>query len=87
METVTRQSLRQRHLLLDLRNGLGRVEPLGTDSGTVHDGMTTIQTHRVVHLRFTFRFVLVARVGEPTERLQQDGRTQVLLRIPPIRRT
>ena len=77
---------RKGELLLDLGNGLGRIEPLRTDPGAVHDGVAPIDAHRVIQLRFALLLLLVARVGQPPECLQKNGRTQVLFRVPPVRR-
>ena len=76
----------KRHLPLDLGDGQARVEALGACPGAVEDGVATIQAHRVVEGVLALRRALVARVDEPTVRLQQDGGAEVLLRVPPVRR-
>ena len=85
-QTSASRRSRKGKLLLDLGDGLGRIEPLRTDPGAVHDGVAPIDAHRVIQLRFTLLLLLVARVGQPPESLQKDGRTQVLFRVPPVRR-
>lgn len=76
----------KRHLLLDLGNGQTRVEPLGARPRAVENRVAAVQAHRVVEGVLALLVALVARVDEPAVRLQQDGRAQVLLRVPPVRR-
>ncbi len=78
---------RKGHFLLDFGDGLGRVQALGTYACAVHDGVAAVQAHGVVERRLALLLALVARVGQPAEGLQQHGRAQVLLRVPPVRRT
>lgn len=74
-------------LLLDLGNSKARVQTLRTGSGTVHDGMTSVQGHGVLqHLLSDLRG-LVSRVNQPSVGLHQHSRTQVLLLVPPVGRT
>lgn len=76
----------KRHLLLDLGNGQARVEPLGARPRAVENRVAAVQAHRVVEGVLALLVALVARVDEPAVRLQQDGRAEVLLRVPPVRR-
>ena len=46
--------------------------------------MAAVQAHGVVEGGLALALALVARVGEPPVRLQQDGGAQVLLRVPPV---
>ncbi len=79
------ESASKRHVLLDLLDGLGRIQALGTRPRAVEDGVTPVQTHAVVEHLLSLRVALVARVVEPAVGLQQDGWTEVLLAIPPVR--
>lgn len=74
------------HLLLDLGNGAARVQALGTCPGAVENGVAPVQTHGVLEVLLALGLFLVTRVGQPAVRLQQNGRTQVLLRVPPVGR-
>lgn len=73
------------HILLDLLDRLGRVQALGTRSRAVEDGVASVQAHAVVEHLASLGVALVAGVVEPAVRLQEDGRTQVLLAVPPVR--
>lgn len=48
--------------------------------------MAPVQAHRVVEGGLALGLALVAGVGEPAVRLQEDGGAQVLLGVPPVRR-
>lgn len=74
------------HLLLDLGDRLTRVETLGAGSGAVENGVATVQAHRVLEVVLALGCALITRVGEPSVRLEQDGGSEVLLRVPPVRR-
>ena len=75
---------RKRHLLLDLRDRLARVQALGADAGAVEDGVASVQTHAVVQHGFALGLVLVAGVGEPAVGCQQDGGAEVFFAVPPV---
>lgn len=76
-----------RHELLDLGNGQARVQALGTSLGAVHDGVATVDGEVVLKFGQSFVAELVARVNDPSVGLQEDGRAQVLVRVPPVRGT
>ena len=46
--------------------------------------MAPVQTHAVVEHLFPLRLVLVARVGEPAEGLEEDGGAEVFFAVPPV---
>lgn len=71
-------------LLLDLRNRQTWVQSLGTRPRTVHNGVATVDAHGVIERSLALQLLLVTRVGEPAVRLEQDGRAEVLLRVPPV---
>ena len=75
------------HVLLDLRDGLGRVQTLGTRSGAIQDRVTAVQTHAVLQHLLALRMALVAGIVQPAERLEQDGRAKVFFAVPPVRWT
>jgi hypothetical protein len=83
--TVASSLMRQ--LFLDLGNGLARVQVFGTDLGTVHNGMTTVQFEGIIEFGQTLAGAGVARVLDPSVGLHQDGRAQVLVGRPPVGRT
>ena len=74
------------HLLLNLRNGLARVQTLGAGACAVENGVATVQAHAVLEVGLALGLALVARVGEPAVALQQDRGAEVLFRVPPVRR-
>jgi hypothetical protein len=71
-------------LLLDLGNGLSRVETLGAGTCAVEDGVAAVQAHAVLQVLLALSRALVTRVDEPAVRLQQDSGAEVLLRVPPV---
>ncbi len=73
------------HLLLNLGNGLARVQALGTGTRAVENSVAAVQAHVVLEVGLAFALALVARVGQPAVALQQDRGAQVLLRVPPVR--
>lgn len=60
---------------------------LGTDLGAVHDGVATVQLEGIVELGQTFLGVIVAAVLDPPIGLHEDRRAEVLVGVPPVRRT
>ncbi len=48
--------------------------------------MATIQTHTIIQRRLPLLLLLVPRIRQPSVALQQHCGTQILLRIPPVRR-
>jgi hypothetical protein len=56
-------------LLLDLSNRLGRIQVLGTDLGTVHNGVTTIQLEGIIDVGKPLGRLHITRVLNPTVRL------------------
>ena len=75
------------HFLLDVLNGLCRVQVFGTCVGAVHDCVTSIQLECVVELCESFHGFAVAAVADPSIRLHEHGRSEILIAVPPIRRT
>ena len=76
--------LGESHGLLELCNGESRVETLGTCPGAVQDGVAAVQRHGVVESVLAGGGSLVTRVGDPAVGLEEDGGTEVLLRVPPV---
>jgi len=72
--------------LLDLSNSPSGVQALGASPRAVEDGVATVDAHAVIKSMLTLGGLLVTRIGQPTVRLKQDGRTEVLLAVPPVRR-
>lgn len=77
-------ALSESHGLLELSNGKSRVQALRTCPGAVQDGVATVQRHGVVEGVLAGGSSLVTRVGNPAVRLEEDGGTEVLLRVPPV---
>lgn len=77
-------SLGESHGLLELGDGEGRVETLGTCPGAVQDGVATVQRHGVVESVLASGGSLVTRVGDPAVGLEEDGGSEVLLGVPPV---
>ena len=48
--------------------------------------MATVQAHRVLQVDLALGGALVTGIGQPAVGLEQDGGTEILLRVPPVRR-
>jgi len=75
------------HHVLDLADGLGRVQTLRTYVNTVHDGVATEQAIRILKVIEALVGCLITRIGDETVSSQQTGRPDELVRVPPERRT
>lgn len=75
------------HLFLDFGNGTAWVQALWTRSGTVHDSVTSVQGHGVLQHLLSDLTSFVSGVNQPSVGLHQHSWTQVLLLVPPVRRT
>src|SRR6185369_10963960 len=73
------------HQLLDLADRLGRVQVLRADVDAVHDAVAAEQAVRVFEIVQARRGFLVARVGDEAVGLQQAGRANEFVRVPPER--
>src|SRR5262245_55958703 len=78
--------LPRHHQLLDLGDGLSRIEMLGAGIGAVHDGMAAIEPERILEIVEALAGRLIAAVGDPAIGLQQRGGTEIALAVPPIAR-
>ena len=74
------------HLQLELGDGFRRVEALRARLGAVHDGVAAIEPERVFEVVEPFAGGLIAGILDPARRLQQRGRPQEPLAVPPIAR-
>src|SRR5207248_5866007 len=74
------------HLELELRDGFGRVEALRAGLCAVHDGVAAIEPERILEIVEPLASRLVARIGDPAVGLEQCGRAEVTLAVPPIAR-
>ncbi len=72
--------------LLGFGNCLCRVEALGTGVRAIHDRVATIETESIFQLVQTLTGHLVTAIGKPAVSLEEDGRAQKLVAVPPIRR-
>eukprot|EP00451_Oxyrrhis_marina_P049425 CAMPEP_0204468360 /NCGR_PEP_ID=MMETSP0471-20130131/10450_1 /ASSEMBLY_ACC=CAM_ASM_000602 /TAXON_ID=2969 /ORGANISM="Oxyrrhis marina" /LENGTH=586 /DNA_ID=CAMNT_0051470169 /DNA_START=118 /DNA_END=1878 /DNA_ORIENTATION=- len=72
--------------LLEDCNGFSRVQTLGAAVGAVHDAVAPVQLHGVVNPGQALLGELVTGIRHPPVRLHEHGRTQVVLRVPPVRR-
>ena len=63
---------------------LAGIQALRAGPRAVHDGVAAVQLERVFQVVQALAGVLVARVGDPAVGLQQDGRAQVLVAVPPV---
>ena len=74
------------HHLLDLGDGLGRVEALRAGVGAVHDRVAAIEPERIVQVVEALAGGLVAAVDEPAIGLEQRRRAEEAVAVPPVAR-
>jgi hypothetical protein len=79
-------SLGKGHGLLELGNGQSRIEALGTCPRAVENGVAAVQRHGVVESVLASGGSLVTRIGNPAVGLEEDGGSEIFLRVPPVRR-
>lgn len=73
--------------LLNLRNRTSRVQALGASSRAVEDSVAAVHAHAVIQSVLSLGGVLVTRVGQPAVGLEENGRAEILLAVPPVRGT
>src|SRR5689334_14733266 len=83
---MTKSHLPFDQLQLELGDRLGGIETLRTGLGAVHDGVAAIEPERILEIVEALSGGLVAGVGDPARGLQQRGRTEEALAVPPIAR-
>src|SRR5438128_11013207 len=74
------------HHSLGIGNRPRRVEPFRAGLGAVHDRVAAIEPERVLEPVEALAGALISAVSEPTIRLQQDGRTEIAVLVPPVAR-
>src|SRR6202158_4288824 len=74
------------HLQLEFGNGLGGIEALRASLNAVHDGMTTIEPEWILEIVEPLAGGFIAAVLDPAVRLQQCGRAEITIAVPPIAR-
>src|SRR5208283_1445223 len=74
------------HHFLGVSDRARRVEALRTGPGAVHDRVTAIEAERIFEPVQALASALIAAVGKPAVRLQQDRRAEILILVPPIAR-
>src|SRR5271170_2448288 len=71
---------------LDVGDRLRRIEVFWAGLGAIHDGVAAVQPERVFQIVEALAGRLVARIHDPALRLQQRGRAEEAVGIPPIAR-
>ena len=72
------------HHVLDIGNRLGRVQALWANLRAVHNGVAAIELERVFKVIEAFACAFVAAVDQPAIGLQERGRPEIFVTIPPI---
>jgi len=72
--------------VLEVDDGLGGVETLRAAGCAVHNSVASVEFHGVIQPGKTIVCHVITRVDDPAVCLLQDGRSEVVLRVPPIRR-
>lgn len=77
--------LGESHALLDLSNRQRGIQALGACPRAVENSVASVQAHAVVEGVLALGLPLVTRIGDPAVRLEENGRSKVLLLVPPVR--
>ena len=72
--------------VLQLVDRATRVEVLGASLGAVHDSMATVELVGIIQALQTLLRHLITGIGNPAVSLLENGRTEVLIRVPPVGR-
>ena len=72
--------------MLQLVDRSTRIQILGAGMRAVHNRMASIQLVRIVQTLQSLLRHLITGIGDPSVRLLQNRRTQVLISVPPVRR-
>ena len=72
--------------VLQLVDRATRVEVLRASLGAVHDSMATIELVGIIQTLQTLLRHLITGIGNPAVSLLENGRTEVLIRVPPVGR-
>ena len=72
--------------MLQLVDRSSRIEILGASMRAVHNRMASIQLVRIVQTLQSLLRHLITRIGDPSVRLLQNRRAQILIAVPPVRR-
>ena len=72
--------------MLQLVDRSTRIQILGASMRAVHNRMAAIQLVRIVQTLQSLLRHLITGIGDPSVRLLQNRRTQVLISVPPVRR-
>lgn len=75
------------HHLLNLCNSTGRVQTLRASPRAVENSVATVHAHAVIQRVLTLGGLLITGIGQPAVGLEEDGGTEVLLAVPPVRGT
>ena len=76
-----------RQTLLDIGNRFRWIQILGANLGTVHNSVASVQLEGIVKLGEALLRRSISAILDPSVRLHQNGRPQVLVGIPPVGRT
>jgi hypothetical protein len=69
---------------LDFCDSLAGIESLWTSAGAVQNGVAPIKAERIFKSIESPASRFVAAVGQPAPRLQEDGRSQEAIAVPPV---
>ena len=72
------------HVLLDLSNGLTRVQVLGASPGAVHNGVASVKREGVLELLSSLLTKVITGISHPSVSLHENGRSKVLILVPPV---
>src|SRR5690349_21257052 len=74
------------HHSLGIGNRPRRIEPFRAGLRAVHDGVAAIEAERILEPIKALSGALIAAVGKPAIRLQQDRRAEIAVLVPPVAR-
>lgn len=74
------------HQLLHLSNCCRRIQSLGAGLGAVHDGVAAVERPLITQLTQPLLLKVITRIHYPPVGLHDDGRSEVLVSVPPVAR-
>lgn len=72
------------HLLLNLGNGLTRIQAFGAHSRAVHNSVAAVQLILVIQFNQALLCKIITTINNPAVGIQQHRWTQVFVRGPPV---
>ena len=76
--------MRRRQLFLNVGDCLARIQVFGANLGAIHNCVASVQLEGIIQFFQSLLSRTITRIFNPTIGLHQHGRSQILVRIPPV---